>query len=131
MTYCDSTMYVSFWGFLQPFASCQQYFLVNIVSVSDWRGPFSPLYCIVLRAMYFHKCATRSDVQGKITECMMTLLVYMNVCEKLLTVSGCDVELNPGPSKTCPKCKKSVPNRTIVCVLVGILLVNENKMIQR
>ena len=29
-------------------------------------------------------------------------------------VSG-DVELNPGPSKTCPKCEKSQPNRTILC----------------
>ena len=45
---------------------------------------------------------------------MMTLLVYKNVCEKLLIVSG-NVEMNPGPSKTCPKCEKSVPNRTMVC----------------
>ena len=25
-----------------------------------------------------------------------------------------NVELNPGPPRTCPKCEKSVPNRTIV-----------------
>ena len=50
------------------------------------------------------------------TECMMNLLVYQNVCETLLIVSGCDVELNPGPSKTCPKYEKCVPNRTIVCL---------------
>ena len=49
------------------------------------------------------------------TECMMYLLVYTNVCETLLIVSGCDVELNPGPSKTCPKYEKSLPNRTMVC----------------
>ena len=24
-------------------------------------------------------------------------------------------KMNPGPSKTCPKCEKSVPNRTMVC----------------
>ena len=49
----------------------------------------------------------------KMSECMMTLLVYKNVCEKLL-ISG-NVETNPGPSKTCPKCEKSVPNGTMVC----------------
>ena len=48
------------------------------------------------------------------SECMMTLLVYKDICEKLLIVSG-NVEMNPGPSKTCPKCEKSVPNRTMVC----------------
>ena len=33
---------------------------------------------------------------------MMTLLVYKDICSKLLIVSG-DAEINPGPSKTCPK----------------------------
>ena len=50
------------------------------------------------------------------TECMMNLLVYNYVCETLLIVSGSDVELNFGPSKTCPKYEKSVPNRTIMCL---------------
>ena len=56
--------------------------------------------------MHCHNCATT-------TECMMTLLVYKIICETLLIVSF-DVELNPGPSKTCPKFEKSVPDRTIV-----------------
>ena len=42
------------------------------------------------------------------TECIMNLLVYKYVCETLLIVGGCDVELNP-------KYDKYVPNRTIVC----------------
>ena len=50
----------------------------------------------------------------KMSECMMTLLVYKDICEKLLIVSG-NVEMNPGPSKVCPKCEKSVANRTMVC----------------
>ena len=50
----------------------------------------------------------------KMSERMMAFLVYKDICDKLLIVSG-DVEINPGPSKTCPKCDKSVPNRTIVC----------------
>ena len=49
------------------------------------------------------------------TECMMNLLVYKYVCETLLIVSCGVVELNPDPSKTCPKYETSVPNRTIVC----------------
>ena len=46
---------------------------------------------------------------------MMNLLVYKYVCETLLIVSGGVVELNPGPSKTCPKYETYLPNRTIVC----------------
>ena len=55
------------------------------------------------------------------TECMMNLLVYMNVCETLLIVSGCDVELNPGPSKHV----QSMKNLCLIerwCVHLGILL---------
>ena len=51
-------------------------------------------------------------------------------CETLLIVSG-DVELNPGPSKACLKCEKSVHNRTIVCSCGHMYtLESENKMIQ-
>ena len=48
------------------------------------------------------------------TKSIMILLVYKNICETLLIIVSGDVELNPGPSKTCPKCEKSVSNRTMV-----------------
>ena len=56
----------------------------------------------------------------------------MNICKTLLIVSG-DTELNPGPSKTSPKCEKSVPNRLNVHVdiHVHVLLESKNTMIQR
>ena len=45
---------------------------------------------------------------------MMNLLVYKYVCETLIVSFGV-VELNPDPSKTCPKYETYLPNRTIVC----------------
>ena len=55
----------------------------------------------------------------------------MNICKTLLIVSG-DTELNPGPSKTPPKCEKYVPNRLNVHVdihvHVHVLLESKNTM---
>ena len=42
------------------------------------------------------------------TKSRMILLMYKNICERLLIIVSGGVELNPGPSKTCPKCEKSV-----------------------
>ena len=44
----------------------------------------------------------------KMSECMMTLLGCIRIFVKNWIGSG-NVEMNPGPSKTCPKCEKSVP----------------------
>ena len=52
------------------------------------------------------------------TECMMNLLDYKYVCETLLIVGGSDVELNPGPSKTCPKYNKYVKCRTLATKII-------------
>ena len=54
---------------------------------------------------------------------MMTLIVYKDICGKLLIVS-CDVEINSGPSKTC----RSVKNLCLIeqcCVHVDIVLENK------
>ena len=84
--------------------------LPTMVSLSDWRESFHSFNSVMLGCdsyiSWSYVC--------KMNECMMTLLVYKDICGKLLIVSG-DVEINPGPSKTCPKCEKSVPNRTMVC----------------
>ena len=76
-----------------------------MVLVSDWRGPLGSFYyCTHYLGLHVHVCVVlqgSSDVYGKTTECMMTLLVYKNICETLLIVSG-DVESNPGPPRTCP-----------------------------
>ena len=58
----------------------------------------------LLYLLYLELCVVIIVSQRMVrrTECMMTLVVYENICEMLLIFSG-NVGLNPGPSKTCPK----------------------------
>ena len=44
----------------------------------------------------------------------MCILVITSTVGLLLIVSG-DLEVNPGPSKKCPKCEAFVSNRAIKC----------------
>ena len=83
--------------------------LPSMVYLSDWRESFHSFNSVMLgcdsNILWNYVC--------KMSERKMTLLVYRVICGKLLIVSG-DVEINPGRLKTCPKCDKSVPNRTIM-----------------
>ena len=95
----------------------------HTINYADCTCTYMQLWPIVIPCAIW---ATKSDVHDKMAEGMMTLLVYMNVCETLLIVSG-DVELNPSPSKTCPKFKKYFPKRTIVCSFAGYIMLLESK----
>ena len=97
--------------------------LFTIISVEQWR---SSIGCFCPRIVS-RKCVNdenlceicRDNVNCEKCMCndlkvMCNQLVTALIIALLLIVSG-NVELNPGPMKKCPKCKKMMPPRSNNC----------------
>ena len=72
--------------------------------MSNWRKNFGSFIASYMRLCVF------TIVSPNVWQ---TFVAHKNIFYKHLSIVSSDVELNPGPSKTCLKCEKSVPNRTI------------------
>ena len=91
----------------------KSFILFSMDSLEQWRaaiGTFAS--CISFKNCKFQKCEDGTMSH----ECMkcLSLIVYTNIIAMLLIVSG-NVELNPGPTKKCPKYENSVANRVKKC----------------
>ena len=67
-----------------------------MVSLEQWRAAIGSFACLKLRRSGICEGCVRYDCMV-----MICLMVYTSIVAMLLIVSG-NVELNPGPYKTCP-----------------------------
>ena len=95
-------------------------------SLEQWRAAIGSFASCIS----FKNCKFQKREDGTLShECMkcLSLIVYTKIIAMLLIVSV-NVELNPGPTKKCPKCENSVANRVKIVIVVMFFSVNVNNL---